>query len=243
MISYLVMAAAAVVAGVIQSVTGFGSAVFMMLIIPFFFDMVSSSALSATIALALTLSLSWKFRKAIQLELCAFPTVVYLIFSVTAINLIKGMDLEILSLAFGVFLMLLAGYFFLFSERITLSGNRKTAAVCFALSGTTSGLFGIGGPLMALYFVATSKNKESYIANVQFVFAVTGIGNFLTRVVKGVYTVDLIPATLLGFLGILIGKAIGLKILDRLDLKRMKQCVYAFVGISGFITVAEHFLR
>ena len=143
----------------------------------------------------------------------------------------------------GVFLMLLAGYFFLFSERITLSGNRKTAAVCFALSGTTSGLFGIGGPLMALYFVATSKNKESYIANVQFVFAVTGIGNFLTRVVKGVYTVDLIPATLLGFLGILIGKAIGLKILDRLDLKRMKQCVYAFVGISGFITVAEHFLR
>ena len=161
MIAYLVMAAASVVAGVIQSVTGFGSAVFLMLIVPLFFDMVSASALSATIALALGLSLSWKFRRVVQPNLCIFPTVVYLMFSVTSISLIKGMDLEILSIVFGIFLMLLAGYFFLFSERIIFSGGKATAGVCFALSGTTSGLFGIGGPLMALYFVSTSRNKES----------------------------------------------------------------------------------
>ena len=71
---------------------------------------------------------------------------------------------EYISLAFSVFLILLAIYFYVFSERISLQATRKTAAVCAMISGITSGLFGIGGSLMAIYFISAIEDKKSYIA-------------------------------------------------------------------------------
>jgi len=236
---YAVITAASVMAGVIQSVTGFGSAVFLMLIVPYFYDMVAASAISSSIAMGLGITLAWKFRAHLQWRTVILPAVVYLIGSVGAIQVMGDIDLDVLSLAFGVFLILLAAYFLVFSKRLKFTANWRSACVCSAISGVTSGLFGIGGPLMAVYFVSASKGKESYIANLQFLFAVTNVVNFITRISKGFYTFDLVPVTLLGFAGITLGKKLGLKILDRLELEAMKKGVYLFVGISGILNVIQ----
>ncbi len=236
---FAVITLASVFAGIIQSVTGFGSAVFLMLIVPFFFDMVAASAISSSIAMGLGITLAWKFRTHIQWNIVALPAVIYMVCSVAIIRQIRGIDLDVLSLSFGVFLILLALYFLIFAKRMSFQANWKTACVCSAISGLTSGLFGIGGPLMAVYFVSASRDKESYIANIQCLFAVTNIVNFITRITNGIYTLDLVPVTLLGFAGITLGKLVGLRILDRLNLEMMKKGVYAFVGISGLITVLQ----
>ena len=47
--TYIVIFLAAAVAGVIQTVTGFGAAVFMMLIMPYYFDMVTAPAITSAI--------------------------------------------------------------------------------------------------------------------------------------------------------------------------------------------------
>ena len=239
---YAVITAASVMAGVIQSVTGFGSAVFLMLIVPYFYDMVAASAIASSIAMGLGVTLAWRFRAHIQWKTVALPSVIYLIGSVGAIQVIRDIRLDALSLAFGVFLIFLAAWFLVFSKKLTFTANWKSACVCSAISGVTSGLFGIGGPLMAVYFVSASKGKESYIANIQFLFAVTNVINFFTRISKGIYTVDLIPVTILGFAGITLGKAVGLKILDRIDLGSMKKGVYLFVGLSGILNVAQQLM-
>ena len=236
---YAIITLASVVSGIIQSVTGFGSAVFLMLIVPYFFDMVASSAISASIALGLSGTLAWKFRSKIQWKLCLFPTAIYMFCSVAVINVIRGLDLRLLSIAFGIFLILLAVYFFVVAKRLSFQPNWKSACICSAISGVTSGLFGIGGPLMAAFFVLASQDKKNYIANTQFLFATTGLVNLITRIARGIYTMDLIPVTLLGLAGITLGKLIGLRILDRLNLDMMKKGVYAFVGISGLITVLQ----
>ena len=129
----------------------------------------------------------------------------------------------LLSLMFGIFLILVALYSLFASNRIAVSSSRKTAVICAAISGITSGLFGIGGPLMALYFIGISKSKEAYIGNIQFLFAVTNVFNFITRISKGLYTINLLPLTLVGFVGIFFGKRIGLKILDRLRVDAVKK--------------------
>ena len=41
---WIVVALGCVVAGVVQAVTGFGSVVFMMMVFPFFFDMIDAPA-------------------------------------------------------------------------------------------------------------------------------------------------------------------------------------------------------
>jgi len=209
----------------------------MMLIMPYFFDMIAAPAVTSAITVGLSLTLAWKFRKYIKLNICLFPTIIYLVFSIASINLAKELNLEYISLAFSVFLILLAIYFNVFSERISLQATRKTAAVCAMISGITSGLFGIGGPLMAVYFISAIEDKKSYIGTIQFLFAFTNIINLLMRIANGIYTLDLLPATILGFAGITIGKIVGLRILDKINPVRIKKLVYAFVGISGLLSL------
>ena len=234
---YLAIVAAALAAGVVQTVTGFGAAIFMMLIMPHFFDMFAAPAVTSAITVGLSLTLAWKFRAHIRWKTCLFPALVYLLFSTASISLAKKLNLEHLSFAFGIFLIVLSVYFFVFSERITMRANRGTAAVCAMVSGITSGFFGIGGPLMAVYFISAIKEKESYIGTIQFLFAATNIVNLFVRIANGIYTMDLLPATVLGFAGITIGKLVGLRILDRIDPARIKKLVYAFVGISGILSL------
>ena len=235
--SFLVVAAAAIGAGIIQSVTGFGAGIFLMLFIPYFLDMLAAPALSSAICLGLSASLSWKFRKRIQWKTCLLPTLIYLVCSIGSIQMVRNMDLDLLTMAFGLFLVVLSAYFLLFSGRLDFQANRYTAVVCSVVSGVCSGLFGIGGPLMAVYFVSAIRDKEEYIGTIQFLFASTGLLNLLTRMANGIYTVELLPLTILGLVGITAGKKIGLRILHMLDGEKMKKLVYAYVGISGILTV------
>ena len=90
---YAAIAAASVMAGVIQSVTGFGSAVFLMLIVPYFYDMVAASAISSSIAMGLGITLAWKFRAHLQWKKVILPAVFYLAGRVGAIQVLGGIDL------------------------------------------------------------------------------------------------------------------------------------------------------
>lgn len=242
MLAYLVVAVSSLVAGVVQSATGFGGTTFMMLFLPSFFGMTMAPALAPTIAMCLEASLVWNFRKYIEPKICLFPTAVYLLFSLVTIQLVKGINLDVLTLLFGLFLIALAAYFFLLSSRISFHANWKTAVICGAVSGVSSGLFGIGGPLMAIYFVSAVNKNESYIANLQFLFFTTNLINSFARAANGIYVAALIPYSLLGLVCILLGRNVGLKILNRLKPEDTKRIVYAFVGLFGVLTVLKQLL-
>ena len=74
----------AILAGAIQSITGFGAAVVLMMILPHFLDMIVSPALSSSICVGLTAVLFWKFRKKMDWRICLAPTALYMTASITA---------------------------------------------------------------------------------------------------------------------------------------------------------------
>jgi hypothetical protein len=234
---YLMLLIAAAAAGMLQTITGFGSAILLMLVLPHFFTMLQAPALSSSITLALTVALAWKFRKHLDLRLLLLPVLLYEVSSVAALTVADRLNLELLSLAFGVFLVALSLYFLLLSSTFTVRPTPVSAAVCSLISGVCSGLFGIGGPLMAVYFLSATDTKESYVANVQCLFAVTTGINLLIRMQKGFYTLDLLPFTLLGMVGISLGKALGLRVLNRIPIEAMKKLVYGFVGVAGVLNL------
>ena len=229
-------------AGCLQSVTGFGAAIIMMQVFPYFLGMITSPALVGATCLALSGTLTWRFRRQINWQAAILPTAIYICFNLITINLVRSVDLTLLTAAFGFFMILLSGYFLLFSGKVSFKANWKTAALCATFSGCTAGFFGIGGPLMALYFISSCKSKENYIASLQFMFFASDVVSLCMRAAKGIYIVDLIPLTLLGFVGVTIGKKWGLKLLDKLNIERMKKIVYIFVGISGLVTVLRQLL-
>lgn len=237
---YLILFIAAAVSGVVQAITGFGSAILLMMILPYFFDMLQAPALASSVTIGITAALAWRFRTKIQWQLVILPTILYELGSVIILNITSRLNMDILGLSFGVFLIILAVYFLFFSSSFSVKATPHSACICSFISGVCSGLFGIGGPLMAVYFLAATKEKEDYIANLQFVFAVTTAINLTIRIYKGFYLLSFLPLTVVGILGITIGKIVGLNILERINVALMRKLIHTLVGISGILTLLEY---
>ena len=226
-----------IIAGLIQTVTGFGSGIFMMVFFPMLFPILGASAISSAISLAGTCTLSWHYRKYCKWKLTLIPALVYILVSSGAILLAPYLPTDILKKVFGVFLMLLSVYFLVFSSKLKIKATLLSATVCGTLAGILGGLFGIGGPPMVIYFLAALDSKEEYLGTIQFHFFVTGVYMLFFRIYKGILTMDMIPYILLGMAGIMIGKKIGTKIVDRINADTMKKLVYGFLGVSGFLNL------
>ena len=242
MTQYIIVFFISLLGGVVQSVTGFGAGVVIMLVLPYFFDLIQAPGISSTSILALTFLITWKYRSHIRIRKVIMPALIYTVFACTSVMVAKKLDLQLLSLIFGIFLIILALWFIFFSKRVELKGGPVSAVICSFISGLCGGLFGIGGPLMALYYTAITRSREEYLGNLQFVFLTSGIVMNLTRIINGNYTIDLLPFTLIGVVALGIGKVFGLKIGVRIPAEKMRLIVYWAVMVSGVITVLKQVL-
>lgn len=238
--TYVIVALAALTAGVVQTVTGFGAAVVMMLVLPRIFGVVTAPAVSTSICVALSGALAWKFRRRTNFKLITVPILVFGVCGIVIINLIKSLDLHLIGILFGVFLIALSVYNLAFSAKASLRPTKPVILVSSAVSGTFSGLFSIGGPMMALCLLPCSDDHEQYLGNMQTLFIVTNIINIIARITNGLYTADLLPYTLVGMAFILAGKEFGIRFAKKLNIEVIKKVIYVFVGISGAITLTEN---
>lgn len=237
---WLSILSGSVAAGIIQTLTGFGSGIIQITILSQYFNMVAAPAINSAICLVLTSILTWKYRHFLNWKIVLPPSIPYVIASVSLISVVEKINLTLLSLCFGVFLLFISAYFLFFEKKINVKPSLSSALLCGAISGACSGLFGIGGPVIALYFLIIADNHNSYTANIQFLFTATNICNMSARVLRGIYTLELFPATLVGIIGIIAGENIGLKISGRLNQMVMKRVVYIYVGISGIVTIWQN---
>ena len=156
--------------------------------------------------------------------------------------MVDRIDLKVLGILFGAFQLLLCLYYLLIAKRIKGRSTTTAGLVCGFFSGITASLFGVGGPLLAVFLLGASRSKESYTANMQFVFLITNAIIFVNKLIKGLFTLQLLPITVAGAVGVLLGQWFGTKLTSRLDADRMKTIVYVFIGISGCVTILQHIL-
>ena len=217
--------------------TGFGSAIFVMMFFPMFLPVLQSSALSTMNSISVSIPLAWRYRKHIQPKIILLPALFYITAAYFALRLAIQADLTLLKSILGLFLMAVALYFLFVAGRLKIKANFWTALICGTLAGISSGLFGIGGPPMVIYILAiTGDDKEAYIANTQFMFALTMLFTTTLRIINGIITPSLLLLVIPGLLGMNLGKSLGLRIVERIDVNKMKKIIYAFLFLSGLST-------
>ena len=237
---WVVMTAGVAFAGLVQTVTGFGSVVLMMLLFPFFFNMIDAPALALSINVLYCFVLCWKFRRDIDWHACLLPTVIYSAVSFAVTGLVGDADLQVLVIAFAVFLILLSLYLLFVSGRVKMKKpGVGVGAALGVLAGTSAGLFAIGGPPMAPYMMAATKDHKAYVASMQLMFSVTNVVNLAGRMVNGIYRWSLWPYIAVGSVCIIIGMYLGEWIAKRLDAQKLRTIVYGFVGVSGLILLLQ----
>ena len=228
--------------GVVQTVTGFGAGVVIMMFLPYFFDLLAAPAINSTICLGVSATLAWKYRKKLKRDLYAIPLVIYACFGVLFVRLVRNFDVEWLSTAFSGFLILLALYSFLAPKGAAFKATPATAFLCSMISGICGALFGIGGPLMALYYSAVTQDREEYTANLQLIFALSSLLMTATRAMNGLYTASMLSFSVVGILSIRAGSWVGGRIADKIPAELFRKVVYLSVGVSGLIMLVQKLL-
>ncbi len=234
----LLVAIATFTAGFVQTVTGFGAGIIIMLILPYMFPLTAASGINGCITLFLNISLVIYFWKHINFKKMILPAIIAMAFSTVAINISTSLPINTLKLVFSIFIVLLAIYFNFFNK-VEIKDTPLTMFLCSAISGSGNGLFGIGGPPMVLYYLSSCKKKEEYLGTIQMFFFIIGLYASVARLLSGIITIDLLPSIIVGIIFVLIGKRIGTGFVDKLSVERMKKYIYIFLGIVGVIQLIQ----
>ena len=92
---------------------------------------------------------------------------------------------------------------------------------------------------MALYMIAVADDEKTYLACLQAVFFLTNFIPTVDRVIRGVFTWEMVPVAIVGSIAALIGQFLGVKIGDKLDPDRTKRIIYICLAVSGLITALQ----
>lgn len=214
----------------------------MMLVFPYFYGIIGAAAMNQGICTGITVLLAVKYRKWFDLQIAALPTVCYLITSLTTLLFLKNMDVTTLASMFGVFLIALSIYVAFFQKNLNIRPTALVAIASGTMGGLLSGLFSLGAPAIALYFLMVTDSRETYMGNLQPLFALTNLAGLSMRIVQQYYTIDMVAPTVVGFIALLIGQWIGNRVAGRLSGEKMNQIVCFLVGISGVVTLCKQLL-
>ncbi len=229
---------ACTIASFVQRVSGFGFGIFIMTILTFVMPSYAeattlSGILSATQSFFLVITMlkfiSWKRQLPILIT--------FLIVSYFAVQYVATVEGSYLKRALGVVLILMSVYLFIFSEKISVKPTLPIQVSMGTLSGIMGGLFAMQGPPAVLYFVASERKKECYLAMTQIYFFVGNSFMTLYRAQAGFFTETVGKSYLMAFLGIFVGSWIGKKVFDRVSAPLLRKIVYAYMAVSGVVAI------
>lgn len=239
--SFAFIAAGSLAAGFIQSMSGFGAGTIMAIIFSLIpgITQTQAAAMTLSVCFPLTIYLALKYRKYFEWKLIVLPLIPYLIVS-TVMNLVmKKIDGKLLPILFGVFQIILAVYYLFVSAAIKPRKDAVTGITIGGVSGATAALFGVGGPFLSIYMVAVSSSAKSYTANLQLLFVITNIFILSEKLAMGHYPFNAWYYTIAGIVAIIAGARLGVILINKIDIEKMKKIVYWFLLVSGVATILQ----
>ena len=94
-------------------------------------------------------------------------------------------------------------------------------------------MFGVGGPLMAAFFLEATKTKEDYLGTTQLMGGLTLTVDFIMRVANGMFSADLIGYTLLGLVFMIAGLFIARSLVRRMNALTLRKIICLVILVDG----------
>lgn len=225
-------------AATVQGVTGFGSGLVAMSLLPILWDISFAVGVVSPFGVVLTILLAFKLRHHIQLAE-TIPLLVTMPFGV-------GIGLWILEhwpnlwmkAGLGVLLIiyvLLAGQF---SKR-TWSPHPSVGALAGFLGGICGGAFSASGPPVLIYAAAVGWSKNTFRANLQVFFMATSILGFAGLVKMGVIGTHTLPLTAACLPGVILGGLGGNRLASMLPQETFRGIVSGGLLVMGIVYVSQ----
>lgn len=225
-------------AAFLQRVSGFGFGILIMTVLPYVMGSYGeATALSGLLAMVTSgIVVAQTFRTIPWRKLLPI-LVTFVIVSWFAVLIVAHQPGELIHKILGVVLILASIWFFFFSERVRLRPSVGVQVSLGTLSGMMGGLFGMQGPPAVVYFLSASRGKAEYAALSQAYFLIGNVIMTLFRWQHGFVTVAVGRAWLVAIVAVLLGGWVGSKVFERLSSGAVRKVAYAYMAISGVITL------
>ncbi len=230
---FFFIALIAFIGSLVQGISGFGFALVCMSLLPFVIAFKTAVVLEAILAFVMVSYITIRLYRHIDIRLVIPPAITAGIFSYIGISALIYLNDSILKRIFGFLLILLSVYFVFFNEKLKIRGNIINGMSAGVISGFAGGLFSVGGPPMVLYFMAVTKDKTKYLANIQAFFAINSLTVIIMHIFKKNITNDMIPMLLFALIGVLGGTAAGLYLFRKMNSKMITYLVSILMVVSG----------
>lgn len=217
----------------VQLLTGFGFAIVMMALLPLFLPHEIGLYLSIIGGTLLSAWLAWKNRKNIQWKLVPLPAVFSVLGTVAGLFLNASMSNGVYMRVLGIFLILLALWFLLFSKKVQIPSTPLTAAIAGILGGAGTALFAVGGPPLVLYYVSAVREKESYMGTLNMALVISSCATAVLRSVLLGWPEGMAMHFLPWAIALVAGSWVGKTIFNQINGEQMKKIIYIFMCIVG----------
>lgn len=235
-ILYIILLAAG--ASFVQRTIGFGFGIFIMTALPFLMPSYGEAVtLSGLLSLTSAAVVMFRYLKYVTWKRFLPIVASFVIFSTLAISLLDKIEGQAMRIILGIVLIVISLYFSFFKEKLQkiirpTSGWQLGAG---AASGVMGGLFGMHGPPVVLYLVASEPDKDHYMGMIQTYAFVTNVTMLAVRAWNGYVTHTVGTTYLYGLAGLAIGVLAGNWAYSRIPNRIFTYVVYAYIAVSGII--------
>ena len=235
---YVITCVTALIGAIIQGMSGFAFSIIMLMVMPYFLPYTEALALVAITSTIMVIGNLYQYRKHIVWKRLFIPILVFGGMDILSVGLLKHTETNtnIIKLL-GVAFIILALYLNFGQGKIYIKPTLRNAVLLNAVGGLVNGLFGIAGPIVVLYFMAVSDEKDEYMSTLQVFFFVTIIVDVAVRLWHGMVTMQIMQYSLYCLVFIVLGLYIGKKIFDRVDINILYKIVYGVMVINGLVLI------
>ena len=235
-ILYIILLAAG--ASFVQRTIGFGFGIFIMTALPFLMPSYGEAVtLSGLLSLTSAAVVMVKYLKYVTWKRFLPIVASFVIFSTLAICMLDKIEGQAMRIILGIVLIIISLYFSFFKEKLQkiirpTSGWQLGAG---AASGVMGGLFGMHGPPVVLYLVASEPDKDHYMGMIQTYAFVTNLTMLAVRAWNGYVTPMVGTTYIYGLIGLSVGVLSGNWAYKRIPNRIFTYVVYAYIAVSGLV--------
>ena len=229
---YTVLIVTALLAGLVQGITGLGSGIVQMLTYTLYWPLATAAAVSVCVSVPLNLSMLLIHRKDIRWKKVLFPVFPYMLIGSAAISATGLINQTLMKKLFGAFLIALAIYYLFFNRREKKQLSVLQSVVCILASSLCAAFFGIGGPLMTVYFLNKTDSMSEYLGTVSAFFLINNLYSTVYRFLN-----EHLPYIGAGCLAVLAGVYAACLIAKRINDNTLKKSVYIMIGLTGILNL------
>ena len=154
--------------------------------------------------------------------------------------LIRILDVAVTRKIMGVFLILLAIYFYLIKKhQIIIKESIKNGIIVGLMTGLATGMFNIVGPFLTLYYYDSFDDTLAFKANLEFSFLIAGTFSLLMNMTTIKMDTFLLLSILISGAGAILAGVLGLKIYYKINKERLKIIIIGILPLMGFIQILK----